>query len=113
MSFRALDLSVRYSGADQAALDHVTLEVPRACFYAVLGPNGTALQDSNLTSTRWLSTASTPTLAAPGRRLDCFPCPRCGSARRRPLAAMVTRYGTSLLSLPRFLSFSIRRIRSS
>ena len=40
MSFRATDLSVRYAGADQRALDHVTLEVPRGCLYAVLGPNG-------------------------------------------------------------------------
>jgi iron complex transport system ATP-binding protein len=40
MNIRAEDVTVRYRGAGRAALNRVSLDVPRGSFYAVLGPNG-------------------------------------------------------------------------
>ena len=39
-ALEAVDLTVRYAGTSHAALDGVSMVVPRGGFYAVLGPNG-------------------------------------------------------------------------
>ncbi len=39
-ALEAVDLTVRYPGAEDAALDGVSMVVPPGAFYAVLGPNG-------------------------------------------------------------------------
>ena len=39
-ALEAVDLTVRYPGTDEAALNGVSMVVPRGAFYAVLGPNG-------------------------------------------------------------------------
>jgi len=39
-ALEAIDLTIRYPGTQDAALDGVSMVVPRGAFYAVLGPNG-------------------------------------------------------------------------
>ncbi len=40
VALEAIDLTVRYRGADRPALDGVSMVVPRGSFYALLGSNG-------------------------------------------------------------------------
>ncbi len=40
MIIEALDLAVKYGGAEARALDGVSMRVPEGAFYAVMGPNG-------------------------------------------------------------------------